>query len=257
MFRTITRHSQITGALVMREIVTRYGREGLGFLWVVGEPLIFCGGVISLWALIKPQYEHGVRVAPFMMTGYMCLLMFRHTVSYSLTAVQANVGLLHHRRVSILHIYISRSIIEFAGSTVAFIVVYFILFSLGLVSLPHDLLLLYSGWMIMAWLSLGVALVFAAITLKFEVMERIVPVVMYLLIPLSGAFIMVAWVPEKYRELYMLLPLPHPIEMVRAAVFGQYVPTYYHVWYPIAWAAGLTVLGLLMLARAKHHLDVE
>ena len=109
----------------------------------------------------------------------------------------------------------------------------------------------------MAWLSLGVALVLAAITLQFEVMERIVPVVMYLLIPLSGAFIMVAWVPEKYRELYMLLPLPHPIEMVRSSVFGEYVPTYYHVWYPIAWAAGLTVLGLLMLARAKHHLDVE
>jgi hypothetical protein len=41
----------------MREMTTRYGREGLGFLWVVGEPLLFCFGVIIMWTLVKPAYE--------------------------------------------------------------------------------------------------------------------------------------------------------------------------------------------------------
>ena len=76
LFQFDLRH--INGALMMREMVTRYGREGLGFLWVVGEPLMFCLGVIVMWTFLKPAYEHGVRVGPFVMTGYMCLLLLRH-----------------------------------------------------------------------------------------------------------------------------------------------------------------------------------
>ena len=43
------RQGRIIGALMMREIVTRFGREGFGFLWLIGEPLLFCMGVIVMW----------------------------------------------------------------------------------------------------------------------------------------------------------------------------------------------------------------
>ena len=85
-------HIRIIGALMMRETVTRYGRQGLGLLWLIGEPLLFCFGVIIMWSLIKPAYEHGVRIAPFIMTGYMCLLLLRHLVGANMNALQANGG---------------------------------------------------------------------------------------------------------------------------------------------------------------------
>ena len=56
----ISRQSRVIGALVMREMTTRYGRQGLGFAWVIGEPLIFCFGVLILWTATKPAYEHGL-----------------------------------------------------------------------------------------------------------------------------------------------------------------------------------------------------
>ena len=101
----------------MREIMTRYGREGIGFLWLIAEPLGFCVGVIILWTVLKPEYEYGLRVAPFVMSGYMCLLLLRHIVGHSMTALQANIGLLYHRKITPLHIYISRAILELAGAT--------------------------------------------------------------------------------------------------------------------------------------------
>ena len=61
------RQLRVIGALMMRELTTRFGREGLGFAWLVGEPLIFCFGVIILWSFSKPAYEHGVRIAPFVL----------------------------------------------------------------------------------------------------------------------------------------------------------------------------------------------
>lgn len=47
--REIKNQARIIGALMMRELITRYGREGLGFLWLVLEPLVFCFGVMGMW----------------------------------------------------------------------------------------------------------------------------------------------------------------------------------------------------------------
>jgi capsular polysaccharide transport system permease protein len=255
--QSIEEHFRIVGALVMREILTRYGREGIGFLWLVAEPLMFCFGVLIMWSVIKPPYEHGIRLAPFLMTGYMSLLLFRHIVSHSISAVQANSGLLYHRHITILHIYFSRWIMELGGATMAFVVVYLTLLCLGQVSPPHDVLLVYGGWLLMAFIALGVALIFSALAIEFEIVERIVQVVMYLMIPASGAFVMAAWIPEKYREGFLRIPMPNAIEMVRGGVFGEFVETYYHPAYAAAWAALLIAVGLLMLARAKKHLEIE
>lgn len=253
----LAKHSRIVGALMMREMITRFGREGLGFLWVIGEPLVFCFGVLIMWSIIKPEYEHGVRVGPFVMTGYMSLLMLRHQISFSISALQANIGLLHHRTIQILHLYIARNILEFMGATAAFGVVYVVLISLGQVSLPDDWLLLYAGWGLMGWMSLGTGLIFAGLAMRFDLMERLVSVLSYLMIPMSGAFIMAAWIPEPYRTVYLRIPYPHAVEMVRAGVFGEFVPTYYNPWYALAWGSAMVFTGIILLAGARDRVDVE
>lgn len=252
-----TRQFRTIGALMMRELITRYGRRGLGFLWLVGEPLIFCLGVLVMWNLIRPAYEHGIRIGPFLMTGYMALVLMRHQISYSLAALQANLGLLHHRDISILHLYVARNLLEIAGATVAFAIVYVILALLGQVTWPHDVLLLYAGWATLAFLGFGTALVFSGLAIRFAVMERVVPLLTYMLIPLSGVFFMVAWIPPVYRDLYLRVPYPHPIEMIRAAVFGPFVETHYNPIYPLVWAVLLTIAGLLLLVDARGRIEAE
>lgn len=250
-----TRNSRIIGALMMREIITRFGREGLGFLWLIGEPLLFCFGVLFMWSIIKPEYEHGVRLGPFVMTGYMSLLLFRHQIAYAMDAIQANNGLLFHRQVQVLHIYFSRNLLEFLGATVAFVVVYIALIAVGEVSLPKSLPLLYGGWLLLGLVSTGLANMLAALSLRYELMERLVPVVSYALIPLSGAFLMVDWMPAQYRPMFLLIPLPHGIEMVRAGVFGEFVPTHYNALYAFSWACILNFFGMILLADARVRVD--
>lgn len=253
----ISRHARIIGALMMRETVTRYGRQGLGLLWLIGEPLIFCFGVIVMWSIIKPEYEHGIRVAPFIMTGYMCLLLLRHLIGANMNALQANGGLLYHRKIAVLHLYFSRCVLEIAGNTLAFIIVYATLAALGQVSAPSNVLQFYAGWFLLAWISCGIAFVFAALALRFELFERVSPVLQYAMIPLSGAFTMLAWLPQNYREVLLWVPIPHAIEMLRAGMFGEFTDTYFDPVYAISWAAALNFLGLVLLARAKHHLETE
>jgi capsular polysaccharide transport system permease protein len=253
----VARQSRIVTALMLRELITRYGRRGLGFAWLIAEPLLFCLGVIVLWSVARPEYEHGLRMGPFVMTGYMCLLLLRHQITLSLSALQANVGLLHHRGIAVLHICIARNLLEFLGTTAAFAVVYAVLMVLGQVSAPQDWLLLYGGWLLLAFMSAGLALIFAALALRFEVMERIVPLFTYILIPMSGVFFMAAWVPAAYREAFLLIPLPHPVEMVRAGVFGEFVATHFDPLYALGWSVVFVFVGLLLLGGARERIDAE
>lgn len=253
----LLRQKRIVTALMLREMTTRYGREGLGFLWVIGEPLIFCFGVLLMWTFIKPAYEHGIRLAPFVMTGYMSLLLFRHQISFAMGALQANVGLLYHRQLRILHFYVARAVLEFLGTTAALVTIYVILLAAGEVGLPKDWLLFCTGWLLLGWMGVGLALVFASLATRFEVMERLVPVMSYALVPFSGAFAMTNWIPETYRSFYMLIPMPHGVEMVRAGVFGEFVPTHYDPMYAFAWGTIFIATGLILMAGAKDRVLVE
>ncbi|WP_313552777.1 ABC transporter permease [Brevundimonas sp.] len=253
----VKRHVKIVGALIAREMSTRFGREGIGFAWVIVEPMLFCFGVILLWTATKPEFEHGIRVAAFTMTGYMCIILLRHQISYSINALQANIGLLHHRTVRPLHIFLARNILEFAGATTAFVFVYLVLFTLGQVSTPREPLLLYGGWLLLGWLGMGLALVMSGLAMRFDFLERVIQLLTYVMIPLSGAFAMVAWLPAGIRETYLLFPLPHPIEMVRAGVFGSAVKTYYDPIYAFAWASALNIIGMTLIANSRDRIDVE
>jgi capsular polysaccharide transport system permease protein len=253
----VRRNTRIVTALMMREVITRFGREGLGFAWLIGEPLIFTFGVMALWSVTKPSYEHGVRLAPFVMTGYLSIILIRHFISYLTVALQANIGILYHRHVTPLHILSSRLLLEFGGATTAYFIVYMVLIMIGQVKLPHDYLLFYYGWFTLGFLSAGFALILTGLSIRFEFVERITGLIGYLMIPLSGAFAMVSWFPPAVQKYYLMIPFVHCVEMTRAGVFGEYVPTHYSPLYPLGWAIVLNIIGLLLIATARDRIEAE
>lgn len=248
---------RILGALVMREMATRYGRQGLGFLWLVGEPMLFCTGVMVLWSFTKPAYDHGIKLVPFVMTGYMSLILIRHMISLLTGAIDANRGLLYHRQIKPVHILLGRIILEMGGATLAFFLLYSALAFMGQVDLPNNYLLLYGGWLLLALNAVGLALILTGLAMRFDVFERLVGLISYAMIPLSGVFIMVAWVPANLRAVYLALPLVHGVEMIRSAVFGEFVKTYYDIPYALAWACSMIFIGLLLIAHAHRYSDSE
>lgn len=255
--QSLQQHPRIIGALMMREVITRYGREGLGFMWLVGEPMIFALGVLIMWSIIKPPYEHGVRVGPFVVSGYLCLIMFRHQISQGMNALQANVGLMYHERIRPLHILLARAALEFAGTTLAFFLCYLIVMALGQAYLPHNLMLLYGGWTMVTLHAIGIALVFTGLAMRYDTFEKITGFLGYALIPLSGVFVMAAWLPDSILDEYLLIPFPHGVEMVRAGVFGEFVETHYDISYGLAWAGALLFVGLLLVATARDRLEAQ
>ena len=250
-------HRRIIWALLLRELATRYGRENLGFLWVLGEPLLFCGSVSIMWSIIKPHYEHGIQIVPFVVTGYMPILLVRHILSHGMYAARVNAPLLYHRQITVLHLFFARCLLELIGVTLAFILITAMLLPFNLIYLPRQLHLVYIGWFLLAWIWFGLAMIFGSIFEMFEPIERFVSVITYILVPLSGTFYMAAWIPARFRHYVLLLPFLNAVEMVRGGFFGPGVPTYYNIPYTIAWAAGLTILGLMMTTFVRNRVFVD
>jgi capsular polysaccharide transport system permease protein len=251
------RHRRIVWALLLRELATRYGRENLGFLWVLGEPLLFCGAVSVMWSFIKPAYEHGIQVVPFVVTGYMPILLVRHMLAHGMYAVRVNAPLLYHRQITVLHLFFSRCLLELIGVTLAFMLIVLALAPIGLMPLPQDLAHVYLGWFLLGWISFGLALIFGSLFELFEPIERFVSVITYVMVPLSGTFYMAAWIPPEFRHAVLLLPFLNTVEMVRAGFFGAFTPTYFDVGYTVAWAAGLTVVGLFLAKFVRNRVEIE
>lgn len=49
---------RVVWALVMREMITRFGREGLGVLWIMAEPAMFVGGRDDLFFRRRKEWRN-------------------------------------------------------------------------------------------------------------------------------------------------------------------------------------------------------
>ncbi|WP_271022571.1 hypothetical protein [Rhizobium sp. RCAM05973] len=89
---------RVLGALIMREMLIRYGRENIGFLWLALEPMILTSGVMLMWTLLRHE-AHGLVVAAFVLSGYMPLTLWRHISGHAVSCLRQNMPLMYHRQI--------------------------------------------------------------------------------------------------------------------------------------------------------------
>lgn len=247
--------SRVVGALMLRETMTRYGHENLGFFWLMGEPLLLTLGVMVLWTLMNGTHGTGVEVVPFILTGYSLLVVWRNVIFRSVHCLRHNAGLLFHLNIRGFDTLFARSLLEMIGAFAAFFIAYVPLLLFGLLDPIHDPLILVVAWILLAWLAFGVALNIAALTELFAPVEYFVHPTMYLLIPASGAFFMVSWLPDKVRDAVLWSPMVHASEMFRAGFFSPDTSTTWNAWYLVAWCAAFTASGLPLVRIAQNRVQ--
>ena len=183
---------RVVYALLMREVITRFGRYNLGVLWLVAEPMIFTLGVMALWTFAGLSHKE-LPVAAFAITGYSSVLMWRNAANRCVFAVQQNINLLYHRRVRLFDVFLARVLLELAGATASFTVLSVLFIAMGWMAPPADMAAVAAGWLMLAWFGGALAFVVGAATAYSHVVERLWHPCTYLLFPLSGAGFMADW----------------------------------------------------------------
>lgn len=247
--RSYVIQKRVIGALLMREIITRYGRNNIGFLWLFIEPLLMTGLIVLAWGGLRFNQYSTLNIIAFMATGYPLMMMWRNASNRTIGAVSANISLLYHRNVRVLDTLLSRMILEIAGATIAQIVLMVFLISLGLIAMPHDLFYMLLAWCLMAMFAVGLGLIICAIAQYFEVFGRIWGTLSFLMMPLSGAFFFVHNMPATIQPYLLKVPMIHGSEMLRHGYFGDTVTTYEDPFFLLLINLILLLIGLVAVQR--------
>ena len=248
---------RVIGALLMREVLTRYGRHNIGFLWMFVEPMLFTLGVTALWTLSGAQHGSELPIVAFAVTGYSSVLLWRNMPARCIGAVGPNLSLMYHRHVKVDDIYASRLLLEAGGATISFVTLSIVFISIGWMKPPEDLLKVVAAWLMLAWFGASLAVLLGSWSEQSELVDKIWHPSAYLLFPLSGAAFLVDALPSAAREFILLVPMVHAIEMLREGYFGSAIKAHYDMGYMALWCTGLSLLGLAKLRVISRQVTPE
>jgi len=248
---------RVIGALLVREMLTRYGRHNIGFLWLFIEPMTFTLGVTALWTLSGASHGSSLPIVAFAITGYSSILLWRNMPGRTIGGLGPNIPLMYHRNVRVIDVFVARLTLEVAGATMSFVVLSLFFSFIGWIKLPEDILKVVFGWTMLAWFGAALAIFLGALNERTEAVEKIWHPAAYLLFPLSGAAFMVDALPKGAQEFILLLPMVHGVEMIREGYFGSTIHAHYDMVYMATVNAILTLLGLANVRYASKHLTLR
>ena len=233
----------------MREVMTRYGRHNIGFLWLFVEPMMFTVGVTMLWSLMGATHGSSLPIVGFALTGYSSVLLWRNMPNRTIGAIQPNLSLMYHRNVKVLDVLMARLVLEAGGATISFTLLSTLFISIGWLDPPEDLLKVIGGWIMLAWFGMSIALFLGALSEQSEIVDKLWHPMSYLLFPLSGAAFLVDGLPQDIQPYALWLPMVNGVEFVREGYFGSVIIAHHDMAYMAVFNAIMTFAGLSQVRK--------
>lgn len=242
------------GALVLREMATRFGRSPGGYLWAIVQPL----GIILIlgyaFSLIARTPVLGTSYILFKATGLLPFMLARQNAGLIAWSLSASQALLQYPGVTWAHAILARFVLS---TLVSLIVSVLILTGISL----------FEGvTLILDWADIALAMGLAALTalswgtLNAFLFERapawshVWGILNAPLMLMSGIILPYENLPGFAREVLWYNPLLHITGLMRAGFYSTYQPQYVSVSFVVACALVPLVFGLLLLRRCAREL---
>lgn len=242
-FRTF----RVLGALMVREMITRYGRSWGGYMWAILEP----AGIVMVLTLALGAFLHrppiGNSFALFYASGYLVFYFFHQIANQSGTAVSVNRELMQLPMVRPLDAVISRFILTF----LTLICVAVLIFGVLIMTTHNtvDVGRVFKALLAVSVLGLGVGTTNAVIFTFVPVWRQIWTMATAPLMLISGTFFMFSSMPRNIQNLLTWNPLIHITGEMRMAFYPTYRGDYINLTYPIGVGLALVVIGMALVLR--------
>lgn len=236
-------------ALVLRDIIRRWGRGNIGFAWIFLEPMLIILPFVLIFS-VRGKFEggiyhlYGISLFAFILVGYSPFMLWRSTIKSCTGAITGNKPFLHHRNLRALDFYASRILLDVFGVTSSFVLLLAFLVATKLMHLPVEATVFVAAWCLLIWFAIGLGLTFGPLLAKYKLLNTIWRVISLFLLLASGVFFFAAWLPPATRSFLLYLPMLHLSEMIKHGYFGEIIKTYESVPYILAWNTVLSFTGL-------------
>lgn len=244
--RSLAIQRNVLYALFMREVLTRYGRHNIGFLWLFVEPMLFTLGITALWTITGLHKVSSLPIQAFALTGYSTVLLWRNMPSRCVGALTPNSALMYHRNVRPLDIFFSRIMLEFVGGTASFALLSCVLIAAEVIKPPENIVLVAAAWLLTAWFGFAFSMMLGTMSQRSEIVEKLWHPAAYLLFPVAGAAYLVDALPREAQAVVLWLPMVHCTEMLRDGYFGSVFTAHYSVGYLAGCNLVMSAVGLAL-----------
>lgn len=238
-------------ALMVREMITRYGRSFGGYFWAIAEPV----GMITVLALAFSQFLRspplGSSFVLFYAAGYIPFNFFMTINGMTSGAVQANRPLMKFPVVTPMDAIIARTILQF----LTMIVVAIIIFSGLSFLIDEPVRPSISGFLIAcvaaSILGVGGGTLNVVIFAFIPMYRNIWAIITRPLFLVSGIFYTVETMPPAVQSILILNPLVHISGESHKAFYPIYDGSFVNLAYPIGLGVGMLVVGMALLMRHR------
>ncbi|MCL8382355.1 ABC transporter permease [Xanthobacter aminoxidans] len=221
-------HARVVGAVIMRDMQTRFGASYAGFLLGLIMPLGHLGIAIGILSLIGRVPPVGQGSVPFLLTGVLPFVVWFYCHRQIMICFAQNKPLLYFPGVDVFDILVARTITEIASGTLVIVTLLFAVAAIGYDVTPHDIIN-FSYGLILTW-SFGIAtgIIFGATGVLWP------PMIMAgsLLTPLfwisSGILYLPEAMPDRIQMILNFLPLCQIVEGIRTSFFSEYQSSFYN-----------------------------
>lgn len=238
--------------LILRETMARFGRQDLGYLWAIIEPLIHVIVLSAIFYYIRMRDTLGMNPVLFVATGLIPLFFYLKTFGVLTGALRQNRPLLNHSRVQPMDIYLARSILEFFTQLlvlflfVSVIYVAFEEFRFG--SIFSIFANLFGLWII----GIGAGLAVGSLVVYAESLPNIVSGFNRIIYITSGVFFTLDRMPAQVAEYAAYNPLLHFVDGVRGNFNPLMGGSRVDIVYAYSWALAILAFGLIADRALRH-----
>ena len=245
------------GAVMLRELHTRFGRHNIGYLWLVLEPMILSGGIALTHLFTRIPLPYGFQPGSFYSAGYITYIAMRNNVNRAAGLIESNKPLLFHKTVTLTDISWARTALEGVAVLGAMITIIGAYVLLGLSDFPQRPFLLLLGLVLMTWFSGGLSMIITGMSQFSPLVERIVHPTTYLMIPVSGMFFILDELPPKIANLMKWVVFPQITDVSRMGLRSDFNSSYVNFPYIIFMCSASTLLGMLCLKLARRNMHFD
>ena len=235
----------VMGAVILRDMRTRFFNHGLGFIIVPIWPLIHMGVLILIHAAAghgAPLY--GESTALFYATGLVPTLAFMYVSRFMGWSVAQNRPMMAFPAVKSLDVMFGRAFLEFIAACITLVSIMTILSVTGQNPWPVDIERAVSAYFAVIFLAIGCGILVGALGMLQPFLLTIWQVVLICLYISSGTMFVASNLPDQASYLLSFNPVLECVEWMRTAFYVSYSDKLVSEEYVLCFATVVLCLGL-------------
>jgi capsular polysaccharide transport system permease protein len=231
---------------MLREARTRYGRQRVGYLWALIEPILHITLFYAIFTYTMRIVPLGHSLAMFLATGLATYVGFSNVLNRTQGGFASNEALLAYPVVSVMDVFLGRALLELATwITVSFIIIGALIGS-GLDPLPRSVLMMGSAIFLLFGIGFGVGMLIGIASQFAPSVDTLLSVPLRILYFASGAFFVPDAMPPAVREILAWNPVLQGVTLFRMGYYGNYESHMLDVKYLVIWSAGAVLAAFLV-----------